>query len=197
MRLNPRRRFLPFLLLLTPALTALADFPDKIELSPNASNHGLTTSIGLEKTGEAERKFLFFPIYKMAHYLELPYTEAIPVHLSNAPRAVHLIFQRKIAGSRIQADFLELLQQRCDDTVWAKIEPSARAYATPFAQGNVTKGDRFTLEWSPESGLVSTFNGKVLSTINDPAFTELLWSVWTGPDAVVDTQALLRKVLEE
>jgi len=178
------------LFFLTPLTSVPAEFPDVIELSANNNDH-TTVSIHLQKTGEADRKFLFFPIYKMAHYLKLPYTEKVNIHESQSPRSVRLIFQRKISGQRIRGDFLELLQERCSKEQWSKIEISAKAYAAPFAQGDVFKGDQFTLQWTPDLGLISSFNGKTLSRIQDPLFAEILWSVWTGPNAVVDSKALL------
>ncbi len=176
-------------------MSAVADFPDVIK--PPSESGSDTAALRLQKTGEAERKFLFFSIYKIAHYLALPYEEDVPIHESRQPRAVHLVFQRKISGQRIRSDFLELLGERTTDDEWRAIRKSARAYADPFDRGDVSKGDRFELSWTPESGLVSRFNGEPLSQIKNPRFTRILWSIWTGPNSVLNREALLGKVFEE
>lgn len=190
----PNRSKIPTLafLLFAPLMSAVADFPEVIQL-PSESGRD-TTALRLQKTGEAERKFLFFSIYKMAHYLVLPYEEDVHVHESQQPRAVHLVFQRKISGQRIRDDFLELLREHTTEEEWRAIRESAHAYADPFAQGDVSKGDRFELSWTAESGLVSRFNGEPLSQIKNPRFTCILWSSWTGPNSVLDREALLGEV---
>lgn len=178
--------------LFAPLVSAVADFPDVIEIPIENGND--QAALHLQKTGEAERKFLFFSIYKMAHYLALPYEENVPVHESQQPRAVHLVFQRKISGQRIRDDFLELLREHTTEEEWRAIRESAHAYADPFARGNVSKGDRFELSWTAESGLVSRFNGEPLSQIKNPRFARILWSSWTGPNSVLDREALLGEV---
>jgi len=193
MAVNCKNSRLSLVIFLAPLASAFASFPETVDLPPGDGN--AAASLRLQKTGEAERKFLFFPIYEIAHYLLMPYEEDVPVHESRQPRAVHLVFQRKISGRRIRDDFLELLRERTTEDEWRAIRESARAYADPFARGEVRKGDRFELSWTPESGLVSRFNGEPLSRIKNPLFTRILWSSWTGPNSVLDREALLGEVL--
>ncbi len=195
MGVNCKSSLLSLVIFVAPLASALASFPETLDLPTGDSN--AAAALRLSKTGEAERKFLFFSIYKMAHYLVLPYEEDVPVHESQQPRAVHLIFQRKISGQRIRDDFLELLRERTTEDEWRAIQKSAHAYADPFAQGDVSKGDRFELSWTPESGLVSRFNGEQLSQIKNPRFARILWSSWTGPNSVLDREALLGEVFKE
>lgn len=183
-----------FALVLSLGTTAQAAYPDTI-LLPDAGSSAVP--LRLHKTGEVERKFLFFSVYKMAHFLELPYEVAVPVHESHAPRAVHLVFQRKISGQRIQQDFLKLLRARATESEWHAIQASAEAYAAPFARGDVSEGDRFELTWTPHGGLVSHFNGQPLSQIDDVRFAQLLWSIWTGSHSVVDARKLLGSSFRE
>jgi len=196
MRLHQISSLLTIALFLTPLASALAAFPDTIEL-PAEVDGDEAASIHLNKTGEAERKFLIFPIYKIAHYLQLPYESKLPIHQSESPRAVHLVFQRNISGERIKNDFLQLLRERTTTAEWRDIQASAQAYAAPFAKGKVKKGDIFQLFWTPEAGLISLFNGRPLSQIKDPPFTRILWSSWTGPNSVLDREALLGEVLDD
>lgn len=186
-----RSNILFLVLSFLPPVQASAMFPNTVEISPEGRAEG--EKIRLHKTGESERKILFLRIYWIAHYLELPYTEEVPVHESHSPRAVHLVFQRTISGKRIEKEFIELIQSRCNDSEWADLQESVYAYTRPFAEGNVRKGDRFTLEWIPPFKLVSFFNEDLISSIDNPRFARLLWSVWTGADSIVDAQALLGK----
>lgn len=181
-----RHRFLICLLLsLLPALGGA--FPSTIEI-PDLENERVYI---LHKTGETERRFLFFKVYQMAHYALIEGRFSTPLK-SPGPKAVRIEFARTLDGKKIRDEFLETLRQSVDAADWRTIETSAEAYAKPFAQGKTRKGDRFQVVWHPATSIRSSFNGETMAEIENTAFAEALWAIWTGPDAVVDREALLQ-----
>ncbi|MGC9452602.1 MAG: chalcone isomerase family protein [Oceanipulchritudo sp.] len=191
-------KVIPFLLLIAAipsarliADTDLSDLPDHLSvMNPHSDS---PESYHLLKTGVAERRFLFIPIYKMAHYMASLNTQ-VPVLDAPGPKAVRIVFSRKINGDRIQREFLETIQNAVTPESWQEIRQSARAYADPFAKGDTRPGDTFTVAWLDHGTVVSHFNGSPLSTIQNPQFARALWSVWVGPESVVDRDRLLLKV---
>ncbi len=162
-------------------------FLDLIEAQKSAG----TGSVRLYKTGETQRNFLFFPIYRMSHY-----AQSLSGNRSildwQGTKAVRLEFLRELKGDRIRDDFLNTLRARAPGESWESIRASAHAYCAPFSRGNVRSGDRFSVIWFPDGTLVSRFNGIILAKIDDPRFARVLWSIWVGENSIVDRDALLK-----
>jgi hypothetical protein len=170
---------------LLPALAGA--FPSTIEI-PGLENERDHT---LHKTGETERRFLFFKVYQMAHYAPFEDRGDTPLK-SPCPKAVQIEFARTLDGKKIRDEFLKTLRESVDAETWQSIETSAEAYAKPFAQGKTRKGDRFQVVWHPATSIYSSFNGETMAEIENTAFAEALWAIWTGTKAIVDREALLQ-----
>ena len=181
-------------LLLTSALHAAPDksaLPEIFTLTSPQS--GSTEELNLLQTGIAERRLFFIPIYRMAHYMP-SLTVRASILDAPGPKAVQLVFLRKIGGERIQREFLQIIRKNVTGEEWSEIEDSAKAYSDPFARGDTRRGDTFSVAWVGKGTLVSHFNGTLVSSIRDPQFAKVLWSIWVGPDSVVDRNRLLQKV---
>lgn len=148
------------------------------------------TPATLFKTGETQRNFFWFPIYRMAHYCS-PGADKSTVLDHPGPKSVVLVFQRGISGKKLHKEFQEVLKEAVSSQVWERIKASASIYAEPFLLGSTQKGDRFTVEWIGLDTIVSYFNGRELAKVENQEFARALWSVWVGPVSVVDRDALL------
>jgi hypothetical protein len=64
------------------------------------------------------------------------------------------------------------------------LSPFAADMATFLAyfDRDAQEDDRIVFEYLPGVGLVTTLNGEVLGTIENPAFTAALWTVWFGDE---------------
>ncbi|MGJ3243969.1 MAG: chalcone isomerase family protein [Opitutales bacterium] len=167
-------------------------FPETITLSLELDEGN--PPVTLRKTGETERRFLFFRVYRMAHYA-LPASggSAGDILEASGPKLVRIIFDRKLDGAKLRDQFTETLRRGVPPETWRKIRRSAAEYAAPFARGDTGKGDRFEVVWLENGRIRSFFNGRLMADINNPDFPRALWSVWFGPQAVVDRDALLRE----
>ena len=56
---------------------------------------------------------------------------------------------------------------------------------------DVDKQDRFTLRWLPGGRLQAVYDDNVALELQDATFARVLWSIWFGPNAVVDADRLL------
>lgn len=166
-------------------------FPEHLDIEGIPFDSG--KHFRLIKTGVAERRIFFVPIYQMAHYVT-DLNAGADILESPGPKAVQLVFQRQIDGKRIQRNFIGIIQESVSSECWKRVESSAKAYADPFGEGVTHPGDTFIVAWLDDGTLVSHFNGHLLSVIHDPEFARALWSVWVGPNSVVDRSRLLQNV---
>ncbi|MCZ6675502.1 MAG: chalcone isomerase family protein [Verrucomicrobia bacterium] len=146
--------------------------------------------IFLHKTGESGRKAFIFPLYRIAHYTDV-FLDKGDILDYQGPKAVRMIFQRKIGGQRIQQEIKKAIRKRVSPENWKVIRDSATTFCRPYTIGEVNKGDLFSVVWFADGWLVSQFNGKEISRLRDPKFARALWSIWVGEQSLVNADDLL------
>lgn len=190
---SPSIRTLASLFLTLPAALAWAggcqgsaQFPEQVAVSDG------DREVSLDKTGEAERHKFFFHVYNMAHYSESP-CESDNLLSDGETRSIRIEFSRDISCDRIRDDFWSTMRDRHSRAEMALIAPTLEEFCAPI-QGEVKEGDDFELVWWPGGRIVSYFNGRELSRVENEAFARALWAIWFGEDSVVDRNDLLALV---
>lgn len=153
-------------------------------------------SIILIKTGESQRKKLIFPVYRIAHYTDRRSGLGDILDYSG-PKAVSMIFQRKIGGQRIEKEVKKAIRERVSSEEWDSLRDTATAFCKPYAAGTVDAGDVYSVVWNSEGWLISEFNGKEISRLQHGQFARALWSIWVGRQSLVNRADLLGDWAEE
>jgi len=167
-----------------PASTAVdSPFPPSVTCEVDGQ------AITLDQTGWAKRYFFLFQVYRMAHYAPSDF-QGEALSSEAAPKRISMVFSRDVGGARLRSDFRKSLKQRVSEEEWQALAPAVAAFCAPITSG-VERGDRFTLDWLPDGAIESRFNGKTLCRVEDPRFARALWSIWFGPDSVVNRDDLL------
>ncbi len=148
----------------------------------------ITTGVGgrtvtLEATGVAlrEKTFLKVDVYVIVSYVdataELGDHPAATLRTIDAARRLQMDLRRGFGRDKLTDSFSEVIEKNYDD-----LSPFAADMATFLAyfDRDAQEDDRIVFEYLPGVGLITSLNGEVKGTIENPAFTEALWTVWFG-----------------
>lgn len=184
------------LLLVASTLAIAASRPgpaERLSLFEQGITHDLVI------TGEAERVFLIFRIYDLAHYVDATamgddvYRAGLsPVSVihDGPAKAIVIRFVRKLGQEQILREFDKSLRRNARDEWLEDADATIRLFTNAIDR-DVQGGDELVFYWLPGGRLVTEFNGQRVFVADDPAFAKLLWSIWFGPDPVCDAEQLL------
>lgn len=169
------------------------NFLPELVISENGETHRLTF------TGEAERVFLLFQIYKVAHYAEIagrPPLSLDTVVSDGRGKAMLIRFDRKLSLERIRDEFSASLQRNAQPEWLAKAESTVADFIGAIDR-DVRAGDELVFYWLAGGRLYVEFNGERSFSASNAAFAKLIWSIWFGDDPVCDRKGLLANVTSE
>ena len=199
MSATPAVRHVPRLLLLVAALcvpvVAHAGTPDatasRLVVTENGETHRLLL------TGEAERNFLFFRVYAIAHYAEPSASRSLDspaaVLADGSAKALVITFARTLRAGRIRNELATSLRRNAR-AGWIERAAASIDRFLGAIDRDARSGDRVVYYWLPGGRLIAEFNGERFFSAVDPAFARLLWAIWFGDDPVVDQEALLARI---
>ena len=149
----------------------------------------------LDLTGTAERSFLFFHVYDIAHYAEsagpVPFSPDAVIEDGPA-KALRITFARKLGVERIRDEFAKTLRRNARPQWLADAEQTIAAFIAAIDR-DTRAGDQFALYWLAGGRVRAEFNGERAFAATDTAFAKLLWSIWFGADPVCDREQLLAR----
>lgn len=163
--------------------------PSTLQITEQAVTHEL------DLTGTAERSFLFFRVYDIAHYAEragsVPFSPNAVVEDGPA-KALRITFARKLGMQRIREEFARTLRRNAQPQWLADAEQTIAAFIAAIDR-DTRAGDRLSLYWLAGGRVRAEFNGEQAFSATDTAFAKLLWSIWFGADPVCDREQLLAR----
>lgn len=173
------------------AAAAQAGFPQRLTVDGSDRTHELVL------TGLAERVFLIFRVYDMAHYIDaasLGTAELTPrgVLQEGPAKAIAIIFARTLRQEQIRREFDKSLRRNAREEWLEQAGATIRRF-TASIDRDATEGDRLTFYWLPDGRVLTEFNGQRVFTADDPAFAKLVWSIWFGRDPVCNVDDLLAR----
>ena len=148
----------------------------------------VTTGVGgqtvlLEATGVAlrEKTFLKVDVYTIVSYVdataELGDDPAATLRTIDAAKRLQMDLRRGFGRDKLLDSFSEVIERNYDDlSAFAADMVTFLSYFDRDAE----EDDRIVFEYLPGVGLITSLNGEIKGTIENPAFTEALWSVWFG-----------------
>lgn len=165
-------------------------FPIKVRFTDQGAEHTLAI------TGLAVRRWFFFDIYSMAHYMENASRGPLPAVLrtvlaNNSTKQVTMAFARDIGAKRVQNALLDSLRNNATPLELEEIRPHMGEFARSIYK-DVEEDDRFIIRWLPGGRTISVFQGRVVTTITNVTFARVLWSIWFGEVSVVDRAQLVK-----
>jgi hypothetical protein len=142
----------------------------------------------LKLNGAGMRSKFFIKIYAMGLYLSEKKTSAAEVQTLAGPRRVTLYLQREVNGDELGQSFISGLNKNSTDEEKTKVMAQTNQFAKMFTTLEpVKKGDIVTLDWIPDTGTVTSLNGKKLGeSLPDVAFYNAVLRIWLGESPAQD-----------
>ncbi|MFK8041665.1 chalcone isomerase family protein [Congregibacter sp.] len=147
----------------------------------------------LAYTGKAERIFLFFKVYEIAHYAALTEDPALSfetVLTDKRPKAILVRFDRKLGRDRIREELDKSLRKNAQENWLEDARASVDAFMAAIDR-DANAGDELVFYWFADGKLMVEFNGELSFETTDLAFAKLIWSIWFGDDPACDREGLL------
>jgi hypothetical protein len=168
-----------------------AGFPQQLTVDARGRTHELVL------TGLAERVFLIFRVYDMAHYIDASSMTSAALTprgvLQDGPaKAIAIVFARTLRQEQIRKEFDRSLRRNAQAEWLEKAGATIRRF-TASIDRDATEGDRLTFYWLPDGRVLTEFNGQRVFSADDPAFAKLVWSIWFGRDPVCNVDDLLAR----
>lgn len=167
-------------------------FPRQVDFSSNGNEYHL------QATGVATRVkkvVVNIKVYSIAHYLEDPSALAgndkfQAILDSDQAKQLTLKFNRSVTAQQIQDSYRDSFQKEISQAEQAQMRPLVDSYLNVFT-GGVQKGDEQVLRWLPDGRIEVILGGQLAGTFNNPRFARHLWSIWLGPNSIVDRKGLI------
>lgn len=103
---------------------------------------------------------------------------------------LELFYLRDLKHSDIIKASATILERQHPPTVLTPLVPELKKLQDSF--GDIKRGDRLTLNFSPQRGLNLERNGKVIFNSQNPALAKTYLGIWLAPDGLPEN---LRKTL--
>lgn len=168
-------------------------FLKNIHLTHNNNN------LELFLTGSTIRQKFFLDIYSMAHYVEqkpaiLDRNIYRNILQHSGTKQISMVFLRKLSSDQIQKALIEGIKLNTTEDEYLQVQPQVKEFMQAIYK-DVNKNDSFIIRWFPDDTLISFFNGKQVSAINNELFAKTLWSIWLSDQSIVNREALIDKLL--
>ena len=181
-------RQLLIVLLLACSATAAADDAAQIKDAafPTQWRDG---SVVLPRQGQVVLTYLWADIYAAALYTAPGVTPQQAFDQQRDLR-LELFYLRDLKHSDITKASATILERQHPPTVLTPLKPELKKLQDSF--GDIKRGDRFALNFSPQRGLNLERNGSVIFTSQNPALAKTYLGIWLAPDGLPEN---LRKTL--
>ena len=148
----------------------------------------------LDATGVSVRKKLFFKVYSVAHYLQkvaASQGDRIQDVMSDAnAHQLKIKWLRDEDALDIQRGYEELLMNTHPSPVNNRLRAAIRSFVAIFHQ-SIVEGEEHVIRWIP-GGINEVFiNGKAAGKITNSELAKGLWSIWFGPESIVNREDLI------
>ena len=147
----------------------------------------------LKATGVSTRKKFFVKVYTIASYLQtgLPASSGDnllqQIMQDNTAKQLTLKWVHDASSDKIQEGYHDSFNKVLNGS---QLQNEVNTFVGFFKQG-AKVGDEHILRWAP-GGYVEVFvNGNKVGSLTNSDFAKALWSIWFGPNSVVDRDSLV------
>lgn len=191
-------------LVVVPALQAANTFEEKVTktsfpLEVRFTHRG--TPYTLNATGAAVRRKWFINGYAIAHYIKDPVTGSQEVVLKDVfsdekPKQLTIQWLHRLQLKLIQDSFRESFDIVLAPADAAKLKDSIDKFLS-FFKADAEVNDKHDIRWLPGGNIELYLNGERMGSLINIDLAKALWSIWLGPNSVVDRQQLLQFSLKQ
>ncbi|MGA8164776.1 MAG: chalcone isomerase family protein [Waddliaceae bacterium] len=151
----------------------------------------------LKATGAATRKKLFIKIYSIAHYMQDPSALKegnIYDDIINSDKAKQLTAKwvRSVDQERFKKGYLASFKKAVPPQLLTQLRPTFDQFLTFF--GEVSKNDTQVIRSLPGGVVIVEINGVETGRIQNEEFAKALWSIWFGPNSIVNRKDLVSQL---
>ena len=169
--------------------TTSVEFP----LTTSFSSHGQAYT--LQATGAALRRKWFVDGYTIASYIANPIRGDQDVVLadifqSDKAKQLTIHWMHLLPLQLVREGYAESLHKVLNDQEYNRLKPDIDKYLSWYT-ADAKVGDIFVLKWLPGGYLELDLNDKLVGNMVSPELAKALWSIWLGPDSVVDRKQLI------
>jgi len=164
-------------------------FPSTLTFKSGSSEYTLNL------TGLSVRKKYFFKVYGIAHYLQdagtVSKADAFKACLADGKaKQITMDFARDVDNKSIIDTYNESFKEMATKEELASVQSSLTQYLGYFDK-EVKENQQYILRWLPGGTILATIQGEEKPPIANETFARILWSIWLGPDSVVDRDDLV------
>jgi Chalcone isomerase-like len=142
---------------------------------PDTAQVGATS---LVINGMGLRTKYAFKVYVAGLYVAQKTSDPQTILKADAPKRLVMHFVRDLSKTQLTDGFNESFENNTPDAA-KTLKPDIDRFLA--ALGPVKEGEELTFTYVPGSGTSVAMAGKEKLTVADPAFAEMLFSVWLGP----------------
>jgi hypothetical protein len=165
------------------------EFPREVSFSHDSTDYTLTA------TGTTVRKKLFFKVYGMVHYMEDPQSGSIEeviqaVLTEEKAKQIVMDFSRDVGSHQIQDAYRDGFTENATEEELPTIQADVDTFLNYYS-AEIKENDQLVLRWLPGGTVVAVIKGEAQPPITNPTFARVLWTIWFGPDSIVDPEELV------
>ena len=173
-------RQLLIVLLLCCSAGALADEPARLK-EANFPAQWQDGSHVMERRGQIVLTYLWADIYAAALFTRPGLS---PQQAFNEQRdlRLELFYLRDLDHKDVTRASATILKRQQPAATLARLEKPLKQLQASF--GDITRGDRYALDYDPQRGLNLECNGKVIFNSQDPELAKAYLGIWLSPDGL-------------
>jgi len=162
------------------------------------SYHG--TDFTMSLTGLTVRKKFVFKVYGMAHYAQDPprgkKEELLKAMIvDGTAKQISMDFARDVDATKIREAYADGFKENATADELKAIQPFVDQFTGYFTK-EVKENEQFVLRWLPGGVLIATIAGEEKPAIINTTFARVLWTIWFGPDSIVDRDELVGRLTD-
>lgn len=153
----------------------------------------------LDATGAAVRRKWFTNGYVIAHYLQNPVKgtqEAVlkDIFSDDKAKQMTMLWLHKLSLKLIRDSFRESLTKVLGPADSARLKDQIDKFVDFFRE-DAQEQDRHYIRWLPGGNIELFYNDQKMGSLVSAELGKALWTIWLGPDSVVDRRDMLQFVL--
>ncbi len=172
-------------ILLTAIVALIMTLPMQAQVTINGVTLPASLKAGentISLNGAGIRKKLFFKLYVGGLYLESKSSDADKIINADDPMAVKL----QITSSMITSDNMsEAINEGFEKSAGSKLaslKAKIEKFVDTFKKSEIVEGNVFDVVYVPGTGVITSKNGKLVSTIEGLDFKQALFGIWLCND---------------
>lgn len=167
----------------------------KVEFPTTVSFSSKGQAFTLQATGAGLRRKWFVDGYTIASYIADPVKgdqDVVLTDLFQSDKAKQLTihWMHVLPLQLVREGYSESLHKVLNDQEYERLKPDIDKYLSWYT-GDAKVGDIFYLRWLPGGHLELNLNDKLVGSMVSPDLAKALWSIWLGPESVVDRKQLI------